>query len=165
MSEKIESITQFIQKTQAFATSPHGKAHLKYWYRGQADATWTLTPKLYRTAPGESPLSNKDTSYKEREMMRNWRLISASIPHSRCIRRAVILPRTALRDADQIARLDDKPSNCPVFRMFLTAKYGWKGVHVEFAGMEATRPAARRSTVRCGHRSSHRFHSVDGLYF
>jgi hypothetical protein len=79
MSEKIESITQFIQKTQAFATSPHGKAHLKYWYRGQADATWTLTPKLYRTAPGESPLSNKDTSYKEREMMRNWRLISASI--------------------------------------------------------------------------------------
>jgi hypothetical protein len=79
MSEKIESITQFIQKTQAFATSRYGKAHLKYWYRGQANATWSLTPKLYRRAPGESPLSNEDTSYKEREMMRNWRLISASI--------------------------------------------------------------------------------------
>ena len=80
--EAITDVKQFVGRTQEFATSRYGNAHLKYWYRGQADATWELSPKLYRPSPTEPVLNNHAIWKKECSMMRNWRLMSASIRNS-----------------------------------------------------------------------------------
>jgi FRG domain len=77
---EVENLQHFIVKTQNFASELKGRLHLRYWYRGQADTKWLLTPKLYRMDPDKKEKLDESTIlHKERHLFRDFRLMSASI--------------------------------------------------------------------------------------
>lgn len=80
MPSTAENLQDFIVQAQKFANDEQGRLHLRYWYRGQADKKWKLTPKLYRPDPDKQQnLGEPSILRKERHLFRDFRLMSASV--------------------------------------------------------------------------------------
>jgi hypothetical protein len=74
------TLTDFIQETENFAESKKGRSHLRCWYRGHADESWLLVPKLYPRDPNNKKRLNRDAILRqERHLVRDFRLMSASV--------------------------------------------------------------------------------------
>jgi hypothetical protein len=76
----IGSVTELRDRMQAAGFGSLHHAHIRYWFRGQADASWDLTPGVYR--PNFKLTNTADETErlnKERHLTQDFRAMSAGL--------------------------------------------------------------------------------------
>lgn len=73
---KIDSVSKMLEFIQTQHSNPFHK-HLRYWFRGQSDATWVLSPGVYRQ--GFKVSSEDERLKKEQHIYQDFSVNSASV--------------------------------------------------------------------------------------